>query len=103
MPETSRYPEGLSKKEMTDRLKTRYKWLQSFDDSELREISFCYDPGYEMQEGELYFDLEAPQRGVIRGQRGQKVESGHCYVSKSQLREETWKKLIQPFQPRDGS
>ena len=98
MPEMRSTPEGLSKQEMTNRLKRRYQWLQSFTDDELREISFCYDPGYSMKEGELYFDLEAPQRGIIRGQGGEKIPQGHCYVSKSQVKEETWKKLTKPFE-----
>lgn len=97
MPEMRRTPEGLSKSEMTNRLRQRYQWLQSFTDDELREISFCYDPGYPLKDGELYFDLEAPQRGIIHGRDGEKIQNGHCYVSKSQVKEETWKKLTQPF------
>ncbi len=98
MPEFRGTPKGLSKDEMIQRLKRRYQWLQSFDDNELREISFCFDPGQELQEGEMYFDLEVPDRGVIRGRRGQKVENGHCYVSRGQVKEQTWEKLIRPFQ-----
>ena len=103
MPEFRNTPEGLSKREMVERLKRRYQWLQSFDDDELREISFCLDPGGELHEGEMYFDLEAPQRGVIRGRRGEKVESGHCYVSRSQVTNRTWEKLTRPFEKRSGS
>ena len=100
MRETHKMPEGLSKRELKERLRRRYEWLQSFTDDELMEISLCYDPGYTMKEGELYFDLEAPQRGIIRGRAGEKVENGHCLVAKSDIRESTWKKLTQPFEKR---
>jgi len=93
----SRMPEGLSREEVAERLRRRYSWLKDFNDDELRELSFCYDPGYELQEGELYLDLEAPERGIIRGRRGEKVQEGHCLVSKSQLKDRTWEKLTRPF------
>jgi hypothetical protein len=93
-------PEGFSKQGEKERLKKRYQWLKSFSDDELDQISLCYDPGYTMKEGELYFDLEAPERGIMRGRGGEKVENGHCVVAKKDLSEATWNKLTQPFQKK---
>ena len=86
---------------MSDRseiLRKRYTWLKAFNDDELREISFCADPGDELSEGEVYFDLGKPERGVIRASKGERVPEGSCYVSKSSLSKHLWEKLTRSFE-----
>lgn len=79
-----------------DKLKERYSWLQSFSDDELRDISYC--AAEETMKGdEIYFDISQPERGIIRGQEGQPIPEGSCYVPKSEVPLNLWDKLVGPY------
>ncbi len=77
-------------------LRRRFKWLGSFSDDELRQISFCAE-GETLSRDEQYFDLSHPERGVIGGDEQQTVPEGSCYVARSRLPATTWRKLTSFF------
>lgn len=78
-------------------LKNRFKWLESFDDETLMDISYCMREG-ELKAGEDYFDLNHPERGGFETTQGQHVPYGSCYVEKSRLRPGVWQRLIRSSQ-----
>lgn len=78
-----------------ERLKQRFRWLQSFTDEELTKISMC-EADEPLQQGQEYFDLSSPERGPIPGDAGQRVPEGSCYVPRSSINSELWRKLIEP-------
>ncbi len=73
-------------------LRRRYEWLSSFNDDELRQISFCTE-GETLRREEDYFDLSHPERGIIPGDGRERVPEGSCYVARSRLPQSTWRKL----------
>lgn len=85
-----------TRRESADKLKTRFEWLQSFSDEELRDISYC--TAEELMNGdETYFDISQPERGLIQGQDGQPIPEGSCYVPKSEIPQKLWDKLVGPY------
>lgn len=85
---------------MASRLRERFRWLNSFNDDELIEISMCTLEEGDTQESETYFDISHPERGTFQGQPGKPVPEGSCYVSRGQVDERTWSKLTSQFRPR---
>lgn len=85
-----------TRRETADKLKTRFDWLQSFSDEELREISYCTTEE-SIKENEIYFDISQPERGIIQGQEGQPIPEGSCYVPKSEIPRNLWDKLVGPY------
>jgi hypothetical protein len=83
-------------RETADKLKTRFEWLQSFTDDELREISYC-TAEESMKGDELYFDISQPERGIVQGQEGLRVPDGSCLVPKSEVPRNLWDKLVGPY------
>ncbi len=77
-------------------LKQRFDWLESFSDNELGEVVFLRD-GETFSSRDEYFDISNPERGIFRGQDGQKVDEGSRYVPKSEVPDYIWHKLTQPF------
>ena len=96
-------PGGPSREQKVSELRKRFNWLDSFTDNELKDISYCQEhidnSGKEvkLRENELYFDLNHPEKGIIRGRAHETIPEGSCYVSKSQTNPETWQKLTKPF------
>jgi hypothetical protein len=90
-------PQGPQDKEKASDLRRRYNWLNDLSDDELRDISFCQMENSELKDNEQYFDLNKPEQGIIQGRRHQTVSSGSCMVAKSQVKPQTWEKLIKPF------
>jgi hypothetical protein len=90
---------GLSDREQSERqmriddLRSRFKWLESFSDVELREISLCSEDE-ELEPGQEYFDVSHPERGVITANKGDRSPAGSCYVSRSSVSSQLWKKLV---------
>ena len=78
------------------KLKQRFDWLESFSDVELGEMVFLRD-GESLRSGDEYFDISNPERGVFRGEDGQKVDEGSRYVPKSQVPDVVWHKLVRSF------
>lgn len=74
----------------------RFAWLNSFSDEELMKISFCGEDE-QLKEGERYFDLSHPERGVIVATTNQRSPSGSCYVASSQVSDGLWRKLTTSF------
>ncbi len=92
-------PMGLEptlRRETADKLRERYKWLQSFSDEELSEICYC-TPDEIMRGDEVYFDISQPERGIIQGEEGMRVPEGSCYVPRSEVRRDLWDKLVEPY------
>jgi hypothetical protein len=73
-------------------LAARFKWLQRFDDPELDEIAMC-STDERLEEGQEYFDISHPERGIIRGETGGQVPAGACYVARKLLSPRAWSKL----------
>ncbi len=73
-------------------LRQRFRWLQSFTDDELHEMSWC-SAGLELQPAEQYIDLSRPGRGVITVERPVRVRDGECYVSRTAVSDRVWRKL----------
>ncbi len=81
-------------KEQARLLKARFNWLNSFNDDELREITSCKLEEGDKQGSEMYFDLSHPERGHFKGQPGQPVPDGSCYVARSEVNQNLWNKLV---------
>ena len=90
------YREPSTRRETAEKLKERFRWLQSFTDDELREITYCIE-GDSMSGEEQYFDISHPEQGVIRGSEGQGIPEGSCYVPRSEVPRHLWDKLVSPF------
>ncbi|MBI4494903.1 MAG: hypothetical protein HY690_19180 [Chloroflexi bacterium] len=77
-----------------EKLRQRFQWLQSFTDEELHQISMCAidEP---LRAGEEYFDLSHPEQDLIPGRSGERVPEGACYVARSTLPEQVWRKLLE--------
>ncbi len=86
----------ITRRNTADKLKSRFNWLQSFSDEELREISYCIAEEF-MKGDEIYFDISQPERGIIEGQEGQPIPEGSCYVPKSEIPRNIWDKLVGPY------
>ncbi len=80
-----------------EKLRKRFDWLKHFTDEELRKVSMCAVDEGEKQENAEYFDLSRPELGAIRGRSGVVVPEGSCYISRSQVGESLWKKLLNGF------
>src|SRR3974390_1276189 len=93
MPTTFPRGEG-SHKDEAHRLKERYRWLNSFSDDELRDITSTKLEEGDKQGSEMYFDLSHPERGHFKGQPGQPVPEGSYYVARSEVNEKLWNKLV---------
>jgi hypothetical protein len=74
------------------KLRERYAWLNRFSDEEIREISFCR-VGDRLREGEQYFDISRPERGIIRGQGSEQVSHESCLIARSAVSPIIWSKL----------
>lgn len=85
-----------SHREQAERLLQRFRWLEGFNDDELRQISMCYSEDVLPQDDE-YFDLSQPERGVLQARGGERVPAGHCYVGRRQLSPALWDKLTRRF------
>ena len=85
---------GDERRRLGDELRKRFRWLTAFSDDELQKISMCKLDEGDPQEDDLYFDISHPERGTFRGQAGKVVPEGSCYVSRGQLSESVWNKLI---------
>ncbi len=83
-------------RETAERLKNRFRWLQSFSDDELTQISYC-TPGEIMSGDEQYFDISHPERGVIQGEEGAPIPPDSCFVPKSEISHPLWDKLTGHF------
>ncbi len=79
-----------------ERLKSRFGWLQSFSDDELRQITYCASEDT-MRGDETYFDISHPERGLIEGRDGEQIPEGSCYVPRSEVPRNLWDKLTEPF------
>ncbi|MDA8186523.1 MAG: hypothetical protein M0T85_00060 [Dehalococcoidales bacterium] len=88
---------GEEHREIARRLKQRFSWLIAFSDDELRDISMCTLEEGDVQESDLYFDISHPERGAFKGQKGKTVPEGSCYVSRGQVDEKLWNKLVSHF------
>ena len=97
MPEMGMSADGQGKQDKIQSLRRRFDWLQSLDDNELRDVSFCQEEGEKLRENEVYFDLENPERGQIQGKHGEHVPKGSCFVGKSRVDQKSWEKLTKPF------
>ncbi|MBI2953231.1 MAG: hypothetical protein HYY30_02880 [Chloroflexi bacterium] len=95
-----RHSKEEHRRQIAERLRQRYRWLSSFNDDELQEISICTLEEGETQSDEPYFDLSHPERGSFKGQQGQVVPEGSCYISRGQLPEKVWNKLVGSFRGR---
>jgi len=89
-PQPAREPEA-------QKLRRRFSWLESFTDEELSKISMCTVDEGEKQADEEYFDISRPELGPIKGRRGAVVPEGSCYVSKKNVGEALWNKLVNGF------
>lgn len=97
MPNIGMGPQEPQNKEKANELRRRYNWMNELTDDELRDISFCQMENMQLKDNEQYFDLNKPEQGIIQGSRNQTVPAGSCYVAKSQVKPQTWEKLIRPF------
>ncbi len=82
-----------TKDEFLKELRERFEWLDRFTDDELREISICVDSG-RLSESDQYVDLSDPERGVIKAKAGDPVPPGACYISRDDVSDELWTKLL---------
>ncbi len=86
----------MERQRLKEELVDRYKWLQSLNDYELREVTLhcLMSPKGQQKQGERYFDISRPERGVIIGRAGEAIPEGSCYLPKSEVTEEIWNKVI---------
>ena len=96
MTDSNRHSGSATHRGTADMLKERFDWLESFSDFELKQISYC-TKGEPMKRDEEYFDISHPERGIIRGHQGGEIPDGACYVPRSEVPQELWHKLTQPF------
>ena len=87
-------PSTQSRRGEARRLRERFQWLNKFSDEELEKISFC-EPGSELVNGDSYFDISNPERGIFTGRQGEAIPEGGCLVSKTMLPGQLWNKLTQ--------
>ena len=74
------------------KLRERYAWLSRFSDDELREISFCQEDDA-LRDGEQYFDISKPERGIIRGRQGESAPRDSCLIARGAVSPIIWSKL----------
>lgn len=74
------------------KLRERFSWLSRFSDDEIREISFCQE-GETLREGEQYFDISAPERGIVRGKQGEATSRDSCLIARGAVSPIIWSKL----------
>ncbi|MGH2459376.1 MAG: hypothetical protein ACRDIY_10975 [Chloroflexota bacterium] len=80
------------------RLRDRFAWLNSFNDEEIGQISFC-ETGAEMAPGDTYFDVSFPENGPFVGQPGQLIPEGGCLIQQRSVPASIWEKLV-AYPPR---
>ncbi len=86
---------AVDRERLKEELRERYQWLQALSDHELREVSFCLmAPKGQLKEGEKYFDVSHPERGIIVGRAGEVVPEGSCYVPRGEVPQDVWNRII---------
>jgi len=74
------------------KLRERFAWLSRFSDDEIREISFCQE-GDQLRDGEQYFDISTPEKGIIRAKQGEATPRDSCLIARSAVSPIIWSKL----------
>lgn len=82
-----------SRQDAARRLRERFQWLNRFSDEELQRITFC-QPGSEMKNGDTYFDISNPERGVFTARPGQRIPEGGCLVRQQDVSPSIWQKMV---------
>ncbi|MBI3977060.1 MAG: hypothetical protein HY331_02630 [Chloroflexi bacterium] len=85
--------EEAARTQKAEQLRRRFDWLSRFTDEELRDISFCAE-GVPLQTSAEYLDISHPERGVIVARAGEQAPAGGCYVARTDVSPEVWRKLI---------
>jgi len=70
-------------------LKGVHDQLHNLPDDVLKQIPVL-TTRTQLNEGAAYFDLQHPERGVIKGMNNKEAEPDNCYVAKADVDYELW-------------